>query len=338
MRPILFALPTVYLPHTRGGANVSLDALCRRLAARGCESIVVCGAAPGDARETEPSSEFPYTLLRLPAPIEALGEAIARFAPRAVVIRAPDAYTRVNRVAPSLGRPLHLYFQSAFSHRNYPAPQAGAIFRYAANSPFLARMAKSYFAAPVAMIPPVIEPEAFRAGARGDRRGDAVLFVNPVAIKGVHIAAAIAARLPHRRFLFAPSWPDSDHHPLVTVRLPNVENVPRTDDIRVLLAQTRLLLVPSVWEESSARIVGEAQESGIPAIVSDRGGLDDSVGRGGIAIGLGAPIETWCAAIETLFEDDAKYAALSAGARAHAARPDYQPDAIVARFLEWVDA
>jgi glycosyltransferase involved in cell wall biosynthesis len=335
MRRILFALPSVYLPYTRGGANVSLDALCRRLAARGCASVVVCGThAGGRPEETGPSAEFTYTVLRLPAPIESLGEAIARFAPDAIVIRAPDAYTRVTRVAPTLGRTLHLYFQSAFAHRNYPAPGPGARFRYAANSPFIARMAESYFASPVAMIPSVIEPEAFRA----DTRGDAVLFVNPVAIKGVHLAAAIAKRLPHRHFLFAPSWPDSDGHPLVDVQLPNVESLPRTDDIRVLLAQTRVLLVPSVWEESSARIIGEAQESGIPAIVSDRGGLRESVGAGGLVLGLGDPIEAWCAAVETLFTDVAQYAALSAGARAHAARPDYQPDAVVTRFLEFVSA
>ena len=335
MRRILFALPTVYLPHTRGGANVSLDALCRRLAARGCAPIVVCCAeAASKPQETGPSDEFPYTVLRMPAPIEELGDAIARFAPEAVVIRAPDAYTRVNRIAPGLGRPVHLYFQSAFAHRDYPAPRPGAVFRYAANSPFLARMAESYFASPVAMIPPVIEPGTFRVGARGD----AVLFVNPVAIKGVHIAAAIAERLAHRRFLFAPSWPDSANHPLVHVRLPNVENLPRTNDIRTVLARTRVLLVPSVWEESSARIIGEAQESGIPAIASDRGGLAESVGAGGIVLGLGAPIEAWCDAVETLFKDEAKYAALADGARAHAARPDYRPEAIVARFLEWMSA
>lgn len=335
MRRILFALPSVYLPYTRGGANVSLDALCRRLAARGCESVVVCGThAGGRPEETGPSAEFSYTVLRLPAPIESLGDAIARHAPDAIVIRAPDAYARVASIAPTLGRTLHLYFQSAFAHRNYPAPGPGAKFRYAANSPFIARMAESYFASPVVMIPSVIEPEAFRAGARGD----AVLFVNPVAIKGVHIAAAIAERLPHRRFLFAPSWPDSDNQPLVDVRLPNVERLPRTNDIRALFARSRLLLVPSVWEESSARVIGEAQESGIPAIASDRGGLRESVGGGGLVLGLGDSIEAWCAAVESLFTDEAKYAALSAGARAHAARPDYRPEAIVTRFLEFANS
>lgn len=330
MRRILFAVPSLYLPHSRSGANVSFDALCRRLAARGLEPTVVCAAdAAIGPQESARGGEFPYAVLRLSTPIEQLGDAIARVRPDAVVVRGPDGYRRITRIAATLGRPLHVYFQSAFADRNYPAPGPGAAFRYAANSPFIARMAESYFAAPVAMIPPIIEPGAFRV----DARGDAVLFVNPVAIKGVHIAAAVAERLPHRRFLFAPAWPDSAHHPLVSVRLPNVENLARANDIRTVLARTRVLLVPSVWEESSARIIGEAQQSGIPAVASDRGGLPESVGAGGIVLGLGDPIEAWCAAVESLFDDDAKYAALSAGARAQAARPDYRPEAVVERFL-----
>lgn len=330
MRRILFAVPSVYLPHTRGGANVSFDALCRRLVARGCEPTVVCAAdAASGPQETAAADEFPYTVLRLPAPIEQLGDAIARIQPDAVVVRGPDGYRRITRIAATLGRPLHIYFQSAFANRNYPAPRSGAPFRYAANSPFIARMAESYFAAPVAMIPSIIEPGTFRI----DAHGDAVLFVNPVAIKGVHIAAAIAERLPHRRFLIAPAWPHSLHHPLVNVPLPNVENLARTNDIRTVLTRTRVLLVPSVWEEASARIIGEAQQSGIPAVTSDRGGLRESVGAGGIVLGLGDPIEAWCAAVESLFEDDAKYAALSAGARAQTARPDYRPETVVERFL-----
>jgi glycosyltransferase involved in cell wall biosynthesis len=330
MRRILFAVPGLYLPHTRGGANVSFDALCRRLVTRGCKPTVVCAAdAATGPQESAPGDQFPYAVLRLPAPIEQLGDTIARIRPDTVVVRGPDGYRRITRIAATLGRPIHIYFQSAFANRNYPAARSGAALRYAANSPFIARMAESYFAAPVAMIPSIIEPGAFST----DARGEAVLFVNPVAIKGVHIAASIAERLPHRRFLIAPAWPDSGYHPLVNVRLPNVENLARTNDIRTVLARTRVLLVPSVWEEASARIIGEAQQSGIPAVASDRGGLPESVGAGGIVLGLADPIEAWCAAVESLFDDHAKYAALSAGARAHTMRPDRRPEIVVERFL-----
>jgi glycosyltransferase involved in cell wall biosynthesis len=106
--------------------------------------------------------------------------------------------------------------------------------------------------------------------------------------------------------------------------------------MRSLYARARLLLVPSVWEESSARIIREAQVSGIPAVASDRGGLRDSVGEAGFVLSLAHPIERWCEAVETLFADERTFAACSAAAKERAARPEYGPDHIVARFLEFI--
>lgn len=331
---ILFGHNSMFLPRDRSGANVSLDALCRRLAARGIEPIVLCGLEPGTApAETPPSDARPYRLVRAPRPAHARAVAIARFAPAATVLRGPAAAADVAGLAASAHR-LHVYFESSFLHRCYPTPRNAPHLRYAACSPFLARMAESYFAAPVAMIPPLVEPEPYRVA----RPGDSVLFVNPVAIKGVHIAAAVAARLPHRRFLFARSWPDTEAHPHVAVDLPNVEWLPVMDDMRAAYARARLVLVPSVWEEGAGRVVVEAQVSGIPAVASDRGGLPDSVGPGGAIVPLAAPVAAWCEAVETLFADRHRYAALSDAAQRHAKRPDYLPDGVVDRFLAWIGA
>jgi len=188
------------------------------------------------------------------------------------------------------------------------------------------------------MIPPLVEPETYRVAAADAGKGETVLFVNPVAIKGAHVAAAVAARLPHRRFLFARSWPNSAGHPHIDVALPNVEWLPPMDDMRRAYARTRMMLVPSVWEESFGRVVGEAQISGIPAIVSDRGGLPESAGPGGILVPLAEPIAAWCGAVESLFADSGRYAALSEAALRHAARADYLPAGVLARFLEWTGA
>src|SRR5262249_21620774 len=59
----------------------------------------------------------------------------------------------------------------------------------------------------------------------------------------------------------------------------------RTDDMRTVYCDTRILLVPSQWEDETwGRVVSEAQLSGIPVITSDRGGLPESVGPGGIVL------------------------------------------------------
>ncbi len=47
---------------------------------------------------------------------------------------------------------------------------------------------------------------------------------------------------------------------------------------REYFALTRMLLVPSVWEEPFGRVAAEAMVNGIPAIVSNRGALPEVVG------------------------------------------------------------
>lgn len=334
MRRIIFVQNTAYLPGEIGGANISLHALCRRLMRLGIEPIVIASpereAAPALAGEEIVRPDYP--VLRAFDTVEKLREALGRLAPAAVVMRAPEPADRAAHIAEVFRQPIHVYFESQFFRYAFPSPLAEPALRYGANSPYLARMAAAYFGAPVPMIPPVIEPDAYRC----DPRGDAVLFVNPVAIKGVHIAEQVARSLPHRRFIFVRSWTDHAVTPHRAVSLPNVEWAASTHDMRPLFERTRLILVPSVWEESSARVLGEAQVSGIPAIASDRGGLVESVGGGGVCLPLAAAVEQWCAAVEAMFTDGAHYARCVAGAKAHAARADYLPESAVAKFLDFV--
>ena len=331
MRRILFVLGSDYLPASVSGSNVSIHALCRRLVAAGFEPMVAC--APDRAAARRPAvgawSAPTYPVLRLADPVEAMKEIIARLEPEAVVLRGP---VRAAEWAMASGHPLHVYFASDFHAHGFPSPREAPNLRYAANSPFLVRLGEAYFGAPVALVPSVIEPAEYRC----ERAGEAVLFVNPAAVKGVHIAAAVAARLPHRHFLFVRSWTDDARNRHTDIRLPNVEWAETTLDMRPLFACTKLILMPSVWEESSGRTLGEAQLSGIPAVVSDRGGLRESVGAGGVVIPLGDPIERWCEAVEAMFTDEVRYATLSRLARQHADRPDYTPERAVARFLEFI--
>ena len=51
--------------------------------------------------------------------------------------------------------------------------------------------------------------------------------------------------------------------------------------------RTRVLLMPSIWEEPFGRLPVEAGACGIPTLASARGGLPESVGDGGILIDRG---------------------------------------------------
>jgi glycosyltransferase involved in cell wall biosynthesis len=324
---ILFVLGSDYLPAI-SGANVSLHALCRRLVAAGYDPIVACASG---ATLATPAAPYGYPVLRLEDPVAATAEIVARLEPRAVVVYGPTQ-ERVARLPTSTGRSVHVYFQSDFLRHRLASRDEAPGLRYAANSPFLARLLECCVGPPVAVVPPLIEPSDYRC----EHGGDAILFINPVAIKGARLVAAIAARLRHRRFLFVRSWPDHPDFPHVDVRLDNVEWTASTSDMRQIYARARVVLMPSVVEETFGRIVAEAAISGIPAVTSDRGGLRESVGEGGVVLSLADPIERWCEAIERVFQDPAHYAALSEAAEARAARPDRQPEAAVARFLDFI--
>jgi glycosyltransferase involved in cell wall biosynthesis len=103
--------------------------------------------------------------------------------------------------------------------------------------------------------------------------------------------------------------------------------------MRALYRTARLLLMPSLWEETYGRCVQEAQLSGIPVLASTRGNLVDTVGAGGATVDLHAPLEAWLAALDALWDGAAPEGALSAAARAHATRPEADPARVLDRFM-----
>ena len=94
--------------------------------------------------------------------------------------------------------------------------------------------------------------------------------------------------------------------------------VPKPRDI---FQNARALLVPSVWEEPSGRVVAEALINGVPPLVSDRGGLAESCNGAGFVLPLPPDltlhtrkpvppeaVEPWIDVIVKLAFDDAFYA------------------------------
>ncbi len=329
---ILFGVRSLYLPARITGANVSIDALCRRLLGAGYDPVVVCGAgAPEPQARTGPVPTLPYPVLALPDPAAALAEMVSHLAPSAVVLQGLELANRAAAHKSLRDFPVRILLVQNFVGQGMPGPVGVPHWRYAANSSFLADLASAFLAAPVEVVPPLVEPADYRV----KRTGQEVLFINPVADKGVHIAAAIAERLSHRRFLFASSWPDHARHPHVRVAPPNVSWADTTFDMRPLYARARIALMPSLWEETWGRIVAEAQVSGIPAVASDRGNLRETVGPGGLVLPLSAPIEGWCRAVESLFADEALYETLSQNALRHVRRRAIAPSEVLRRFLRF---
>jgi glycosyltransferase involved in cell wall biosynthesis len=82
------------------------------------------------------------------------------------------------------------------------------------------------------------------------------------------------------------------------------------------------VLAPSVWEEAWGRVASEAQCSGLPVIGSDRGGLPEAIGPGGVVLPFSADTDAWVAEVRRLWDDSAAHDAVSAAARRHACRPE----------------
>ena len=134
-----------------------------------------------------------------------------------------------------------------------------------------------------------------------------ITFINPHPSKGRDIAIEIARQCPEIPFVFVESWPLSDEHRAeLTEKLAPLSNVtlrPPQDDMRGIYGKCRILLVPSVWEEAFGRVATEAQLNGIPVVASNRGGLPEAVGEGGILISPDRPIGEWVSAIRKLWNN-----------------------------------
>ena len=100
--------------------------------------------------------------------------------------------------------------------------------------------------------------------------------------------------------------------------LPNVTWLPATDNMRACYREAAVVLAPSLVEETWGRIVSETQVSGIPALVSDRGALPETVAAGGVLMAADAPRADWCAALARMWDERACYDRLAAAARAAA--------------------
>lgn len=199
------------------------------------------------------------------------------------------------------------------------------------SSRFLADRVKRLTGRPAHVVYPA--PELFFATSC--ERNGFITMINPHRVKGIDTFLAIAQRLPKERFLLVESWPlSSDARRDLGERLravPNVTFSPRVSDMASVYGKTKLLLVPSVWEEGFGMVALEAQSCRIPVIASRRGGLPEAVGDGGLLVADYLDVEAWLRAIGEALGD---YDRLAQRAAAHAASEMFTARAAAARFLE----
>lgn len=159
-----------------------------------------------------------------------------------------------------------------------------------------------------------------------------VTFVNPSIEKGaalfVRLAAMLGVRRPDIPLLVVASSSSSDS--LLSVKgidlagLGNIVVCPRATKPSDIFELTRVLIVPSAFHEPFGRVAAEAMLNGVPAIVSERGSLPETVEGGGIVVPLPvsvtpesrsipteADVEPWYEAVCRLWDDVEWYASVA---------------------------
>lgn len=316
---LLFCTTYPHLPDITGGLQTATDELCLALSDRGIGPLVLCGS-PKDtpaADAVRPSDTYGYKIIRAADPIAALPIVAAAFEPTVIIVQSGHTLMPMLKASVETGYPTAIYIHNVELNQI-----AGTLIRhpsllYIANSAFTAERLRALSGIEAIVLPPFIMPQRYIAPQTGDR----VLFVNPAQIKGIEITLRLIEAHPDIPFTIVESWTIQDawrNYLLDRCRnFRNLEWLPPTRSMVDLFSRSRLLLMPSLWEEAFGRTVIEAQLNGLPVLASNRGALPDTVGDGGIIVDAHAPIEDWVHLLGTLYHDHHSWQVLSDRARAN---------------------
>jgi amino acid adenylation domain-containing protein/non-ribosomal peptide synthase protein (TIGR01720 family) len=368
---ILLVQPLVYL-FSNGGAHKANRFLIEGLAARGHVCRVVAPRAEMGGLSGE---DFLARLAAERIPVRAVTEAVIAFSHQGVEVHATagghalcsEAVREIHELDPDwtivsedssgvvLGevlkacptRVVYLAHSPAtlpFGPASFAASEATtALLRRPAGILTVSRAMQDYIRRGSGLDAAVLYSPAYGSGpfpALGAFDRGWVTMINPSAIKGISIFAALARRLPELAFAAVPFWSTTAADRDLLSALPNLTLIPPVDDLDELFAQVRVLLVPSLWGEAFGQIVVEALLRGIPVVTSDQGGLPEA-GLGVSRIVPVRPIERyeprldergvqvpivpeqdlgpWEAALSALLSDRAEYDRVSLASRRAAA-------------------
>lgn len=161
-----------------------------------------------------------------------------------------------------------------------------------------------------------------------EETGSAVTLVNLQENKGVKVFQELARRMPDTRFLGVEGTHGLQEKP----RIPNVEYMSVTQDMRDVWRKSRVVLMPSGYE-SYGMVAAEAQVNGIPVIANPTTGLAECLGSAGIFIPR-ANIDDYERTLHLLLEDRKHYQERSDMARLRGLELEQQTKRELARFVD----
>lgn len=345
---VLFATNFSYLPQRSGGSESSTNDLCIALLERGIEVGVICSLGMFDAvwMSNRIASKLsgngfiqddllPYPVFRGYNLKEGIPEVVKRFHPDVAVVQAGSPFELVNFFS-AMEIPVVLYARDVEFQRNRESLQKNSYVGFIANSQFTAQRLNNLLDVAPLVLPPLVDPARYTV--RSSQK--VVLHIGLVPEKGIEISFELARRRPDITFQFVESWPISrkefTEYKNRAGALRNVKVFGRSSDMRKFYGVTKILLVPSVCEEAWGRVVTEAQFSGIPVITSNRGGLPESVGSGGLIVPHEAGIEEWERALSLLWDEPDVYSSLSVAAFERSRQEEISRKTIIDKFISYL--
>ena len=305
---ILLTANACYDP-PKGGSTLSNLAWLRQLAAGGhiCRAVVPTPVGDDVPRERVIDGiavrSVPH-LLRQPAIVTA---EIQSFAPDWVLVSSEDVahvllraamHSAPRRIVYLAHTPQFMPFGPESWHRDETSTAA---LRRAAGlvviGTHMAGYVRDHLGREAAVFhPPIYGRPPYRQFGRFGSGG--VLTVNPCAVKGIAIFLALADAFPEVEFTALRGWGTTAQDRTELARRPNTRLLQSVANVEPVLAEARLLLMPSIWYEGFGLIAMEAMLRGLPVIASDSGGLAEAKRGTGYVIPV-RPVERY----EYVFDD-----------------------------------
>lgn len=342
----LFVSGLKHLPQAYGGVQSNAHEMALELIRRGHDVALAAGLLPSGLvgfrtrlmRKIRPSVQSHDSFLGYPVYrqwdiLQSLSE-LVRVTKPDVAILQPSQHLPIAHELVRIGIPVIVYFHDVLFDEH-----EGDIYNidnvtFISNSQFTARKYKESYHIDTTVIEPIFRSERYRTTTLPYN----VTFINPIPEKGSDIALKLVEICPDVNFCFVPSWGLSKTQKQFLKEQANLHSNLRiaapTMNMKDVYGRAKVLLVPSQLEEAWGRVATEAQFSGIPVVASNRGGLPEAVGPGGVLLDPDGPIEAWAAAIRQLWTDEVYYRKLSAAARAHSNRPALNPDVQIDALLD----
>lgn len=331
---ILFATAHPFLPQMRGGMQFTSNTIAESLLKKGHQVTMLSALMPNGffgfkqrlllkltGKKAIQDSILNYPIYRSWFPWEGMASVLDKVKPDLVVILASQPVKMaqsVKAVAPDL--PIVIMLQDVeFDKHGGPFEALGNI-PCIANSSFTAQRYRDNYDVDPIVIHPVIYGDKYKTQTIREN----VTFINPNPVKGLEIALKLAQACPEIPFRFVEGWPLTDEQLAdLNKQLASLDNVSlqrSTSDMKSIYGKAKIVLAPSIWEEAYGRVATEAQHSGIPVLASNRGGLPEAVGTGGITLDPDGPIENWITALKKLWSDGVYYQEMSEAALSYANR------------------